>query len=211
MWYLGCRWKDGCYPLETCYFTSSKIVKPKIRANPDDWIREILLLGNPCQVVQIEHNFLVLLDAKNDPMSYNENNGYKSFKSRKGIPKTGLAAKGMPKTGLHAAGMPATGKNAKGKISPNKGIPATGLRAIGLPRGPQTGKNAKGMPRDPMTGKKAKGIPNTGKAAKGIPKTGKYAKGHIKPVVTCPHCGKAGGNNIMRRYHFDNCKLINTE
>lgn len=24
--------------------------------------------------------------------------------------------------------------------------------------------------------------------------------------VTCPHCGKVGGINIMPRYHFDNCK-----
>ena len=24
--------------------------------------------------------------------------------------------------------------------------------------------------------------------------------------VTCPHCGKEGGNRIMPRYHFDNCK-----
>lgn len=25
--------------------------------------------------------------------------------------------------------------------------------------------------------------------------------------VTCPHCGKIGGNNIMPRYHFDKCKM----
>ena len=24
--------------------------------------------------------------------------------------------------------------------------------------------------------------------------------------ITCPHCGKTGGNRIMPRYHFDNCK-----
>lgn len=26
--------------------------------------------------------------------------------------------------------------------------------------------------------------------------------------VTCPHCGKSGGNRIMPRYHFDNCKAL---
>jgi hypothetical protein len=26
--------------------------------------------------------------------------------------------------------------------------------------------------------------------------------------VTCPHCGKQGGNRIMPRYHFDNCKKL---
>ena len=25
--------------------------------------------------------------------------------------------------------------------------------------------------------------------------------------VTCPHCGKTGGNRIMPRYHFNNCKF----
>lgn len=29
--------------------------------------------------------------------------------------------------------------------------------------------------------------------------------------VTCPHCGKVGGNRIMPRYHFDNCKEILNE
>lgn len=27
-----------------------------------------------------------------------------------------------------------------------------------------------------------------------------------KPLTTCPHCLKVGGNNLMSRYHFDNCK-----
>ena len=34
------------------------------------------------------------------------------------------------------------------------------------------------------------------------------AKQKITTVqVTCPHCGKVGGNRIMPRYHFDNCKF----
>ncbi len=31
-------------------------------------------------------------------------------------------------------------------------------------------------------------------------------KGIKQKVITCPHCGKEGGN-IMYRYHFDNCKF----
>ena len=30
----------------------------------------------------------------------------------------------------------------------------------------------------------------------------------ITKQVTCPHCGKTGGDRIMPRYHFDNCKTI---
>ena len=29
----------------------------------------------------------------------------------------------------------------------------------------------------------------------------------IVPIVICPHCGKRGGANGMKRYHFSNCKL----
>ena len=30
-----------------------------------------------------------------------------------------------------------------------------------------------------------------------------------KPKTTCPHCGKEGGNSLMTRYHFNNCKTKN--
>lgn len=30
--------------------------------------------------------------------------------------------------------------------------------------------------------------------------------GQKRKLVICPHCGKAGGNGIMPRWHFDNCK-----
>jgi hypothetical protein len=25
--------------------------------------------------------------------------------------------------------------------------------------------------------------------------------------ITCPHCDKMGGKSLMKRYHFDNCKV----
>jgi len=33
-------------------------------------------------------------------------------------------------------------------------------------------------------------------------------KGRKEEQITCPHCGKAGGANAMKRYHFDNCKNL---
>ena len=37
---------------------------------------------------------------------------------------------------------------------------------------------------------------------------GKLQKGREKPKVICPHCGKTGGGQaLMNRWHFDNCKL----
>jgi hypothetical protein len=31
-------------------------------------------------------------------------------------------------------------------------------------------------------------------------------KGRKQELTTCPHCSKTGGNGMMKRYHFDNCK-----
>jgi hypothetical protein len=31
--------------------------------------------------------------------------------------------------------------------------------------------------------------------------------GKKRKIVTCPHCGKTGGNNGMTHWHFDNCKF----
>jgi len=30
-----------------------------------------------------------------------------------------------------------------------------------------------------------------------------------QPSIKCPYCDKVGGNGIMQRWHFDNCKLKN--
>jgi len=43
---------------------------------------------------------------------------------------------------------------------------------------------------------------------KGGTVAGKMQKGREKPKVICPHCGKSGGGQaLMNRWHFDNCKL----
>lgn len=33
------------------------------------------------------------------------------------------------------------------------------------------------------------------------------AIGKAKPIIQCPHCGKVGGVPVMKRFHFDYCKL----
>lgn len=32
-------------------------------------------------------------------------------------------------------------------------------------------------------------------------------KGIPDVLVKCPHCNKIGGRSVMKRWHFDNCKL----
>jgi len=36
----------------------------------------------------------------------------------------------------------------------------------------------------------------------------KSKTGMKRNTVTCPHCGKVGGDNNMSRWHFNNCKAI---
>jgi hypothetical protein len=31
-------------------------------------------------------------------------------------------------------------------------------------------------------------------------------KGMVRKKITCPHCDSTGGSNLMKRWHFDNCK-----
>ena len=38
------------------------------------------------------------------------------------------------------------------------------------------------------------------------PKTNEHKENMKKPPVTCPYCNKIGRGNIMKRFHFDNCK-----
>jgi hypothetical protein len=38
--------------------------------------------------------------------------------------------------------------------------------------------------------------------------SGKLGKPHPISLAICPHCFKEGGKNNMKRYHFDNCKVI---
>ncbi len=28
-----------------------------------------------------------------------------------------------------------------------------------------------------------------------------------RPIITCPHCGKSGGDSVMKQKHFNNCKF----
>jgi hypothetical protein len=72
-WYIGSRTAKGC-SLTDGYICSSKIVKPMILENKNDWKREILVIGSSEYILQIERKYLILLDARNDTNSFNLNN-----------------------------------------------------------------------------------------------------------------------------------------
>ena len=54
---------------------------------------------------------------------------------------------------------------------------------------------------------KTRGIKKPPRTEEHSRKISEAKKGIKKNKVICPHCGKEGGEPIMKRYHFDRCKL----
>lgn len=96
-------------------------------------------------------------------------------------------------------------RRALGKIPWNKGIPMSDA--------------AKEKLSKIKTGRKNTPESNAKNSAslKGVPKTAEHRanisaskKGVIQSKVSCPHCQTEGGISVMKRHHFDRCKIINT-
>jgi hypothetical protein len=117
-WYIGSRTAKYCHP-DDGYICSSKIVAPLISANRNDWRREILATGEPKYIALFETQFLTLLDAKRDSMSYNQVNHW---------PNIGMIGRSHPLKGIKTGPRgpqknPHTGLSSRtGKPSPCKGI-----------------------------------------------------------------------------------------
>ena len=77
-WYVGSRTAIGCH-INDGYICSSSSVYPMILENKNDWIREILCIGEPNYILKLEADYLKVLDAKNNPMSFNMHNGDGKF------------------------------------------------------------------------------------------------------------------------------------
>jgi hypothetical protein len=71
-WYVGSRTRKGCHP-DDGYICSSTI-KKMILKQPNDWIREIIAIGDPIEMYIFESEILQLFDAKNDMRCFNNHN-----------------------------------------------------------------------------------------------------------------------------------------
>jgi len=77
--YIGRRTRKGCHPGDG-YICSSKIVKPMILKNPDNWSRHVICESEDLDFIkQVEMRWLQLLDAARNPMMYNLSNGDLKF------------------------------------------------------------------------------------------------------------------------------------
>jgi len=77
-WYIGSRTAKNCH-INDGYICSSKIVKPMILETKQEWNREILCIGMPKYIRDLEAELLDVLDAKADINSFNQHNGDGKF------------------------------------------------------------------------------------------------------------------------------------
>ena len=147
-WYIGSRTRKGCHPNDG-YICSSKIVKPMILSNPENWSRTVILFGgDPEKIIELENFMLQDLDAKHDPMSYNLHNGDRKFSA---------SGKKLPRSKEHAAKISAAKKGVKRKPHSleTKLKIKEALLARGGPRlGATTSQETKEKIRNSLTGRK---------------------------------------------------------
>lgn len=72
-WYVGSRTAKNSHPNDG-YICSSRLVKPLILANPQEWSKHIIDIGNKEDMLTLETEILQLFDARNDPRSFNQHN-----------------------------------------------------------------------------------------------------------------------------------------
>ena len=190
-WYVGSRTARGCHPNDG-YICSSKIVKPLIQTNPEQWLRTIIATGTKDEMLVLEDIILETMDAVKDDRSYNLHISNKKF-NRTGIPSwnSGLAGKGDPRCQQDSYQ-----SNRKGKASWS-----AGLAGKGDPRCQQDSyqSNRKGKPawNSGKPGYKIS-VPVSQETRDNLSKA---LKGKPKPKLSCVFCRKVSTVPNLARHH----------
>jgi hypothetical protein len=200
-WYIGSRTAKECHP-EDGYISSSQLIKPLIKQNPTEWKREVIKTGSPEEMIKLETTLLESLDAKHNPMSFNQHNGDGKF-TRTGVKVSDDTRKKQSESIK--------------KVHPNRGKPSPNRGKIASEETRKKQSESKlGKKRKPFTeqtrdkirqAKLGSNNPSYGKSpSKEIREKLRQANRGKKETFTCSHCGKVGSGGSMTRWHFDNCK-----
>jgi len=209
MWYVGSKTQKGWNPTRhEKYICSSLIVKPLILKNRNEWCYEILAIGEARYIRELETKYLILLDAKNHPLSYNRSNACFDAGNRLGS-KDSEATKQKKSLARQGDKNPSYGK--RGELSPLFGrtdsIETRQKKSIKLK------EYNKNRPADhnKNISKALKGNPNVGFKKEKNPSWGKPEVAdriNKLPPKTCPYCDKTVSIGNYAKWHGINCKKI---
>lgn len=183
-WYVGSRTAKNAHP-DDGYICSSTLVKPMIVKNPEEWKREIISVGEPEDIFNLETEILNLFDARNDTRSFNGHNNDGIYYVR----LTDEARRQMS-------------DRMKG-TSWNKG------RAQSEELKLRKSLKMRGVKKPPMTQIHYQNIVNRIKenyATKPEIREKQSLSHKNLPLLECPHCEFKAKPAPAKRWHFDNCK-----
>jgi len=222
-WYIGSKVRQGWNPdRHEEYLCSSKEVKPLILENREEWIYEILHTGDPEYIVSLETTILISLDARNDPMSFNQHNGDGLY-NRFGV-KENKETRLKKREARLGAKNPMFGK--KGNLSPHYGKTYSDERREKQSSGVKKYSECRPAAHNENISKSLLGNPKLSARMQGKnnPMFGIPASDYNKAMTTlknsgdnnpmkkpehqrtCDHCGKTVAKNHYTMYHGDQCK-----
>jgi hypothetical protein len=204
MWYIGSRTARGSN-LNDGYICSSKYVKPLIESNPHEWVRDIIDLGEPVSMRELESEILECLNAAHDPRSFNRDNGKGKFSNTgRTITDEWRSNLSKSKKELYKDGHPNKGYKHTEEWKAEHAKKITGKRRSDEWKAERK-KNAVRGSEHHLFGKKLSPELKKQKQEQLANRPNPFAGKH---ALTCPYCNKVGGL-VMKRWHFDNCKSNN--
>lgn len=224
-WYIGSKIRKGWNPSRhEEYICSSKEVKPAVIKNRNEWVYEILHIGDSEYIAQLETHILTELDAKNDPMSFNQHNGDGLY-NRAGIKENDITRKRKSNARMSNKN-PMYGKT--GPLSPHFGKKHTESRKAKQSAGVRDYAKNRPKSHNDNISKSLKGNTKLSERVRGAnnPMYGVPASDYNKAMTrlsnsggnnpmkkpehqrTCEHCYKTVAKNHYTMYHGDKCKFI---
>jgi len=227
-WYIGSKVRIGWNPSRhEEYICSSKVVKPLIIENRQDWVYEILHTGDSEYISKLENVILKSLNARNDPMSFNQHNGDGLY-NRYGVKENATTRSKKSKARIGSKN-PMFGK--KGELSPHFGKKhsdetkckqSNSIRNYAKNRPNSHNENiSKSLLGNPKLSERVRGEKNP---MFGVPAS-EYNKlmsklknsGNNNPMKkaehqrTCEYCNKTIAKNHYTMFHGLKCKFLSRQ
>jgi len=206
MLYVG--WHKGRQDDE--YICSSKWMLGEYNKRPSDFSRQIIAEGTQDDCLMLETAILNSVDAKHNFDYYNQHNGDGKFICKKHTAETLKKISGE-NAYWHGKKQKLTTRekisiSKRGQKLPKEAREKISLRVRGKGN-PFYGKHHTEETRQRMH--KPHGPLSLETRVK--MSASKKGKPWVKPIVSCPHCGKIGDSSNLHRWHFDKCGKRNTK